>query len=530
MAFNLDKNLKENLKDISDKCGWGNYYTALGLPTGLCFGLAAMWGQAYLANDLKTFYKRLKVLTSSSLKGQFQGTSYDNLTDLIKAVCSYEKQLSKNHKSIEQLNYSDKNVYKLIISIRAFLDGLLAYHKGMYNLVSRDKRYFGQSVLKTSQLVISNTLTNVSKEKFSAQNPDISYQKNSTFIEIYNYPFIGNQKNYCRLLEPLIDGLRKYQLRCYIKINSTTHTIAFNSDLELYDSNNLGKNKIDSKNFCSIGQLVNGIFKAFKFSKESDKLSALNISAYISPKNKADQFSSFYNESDLKSSLTNTKNEIYNRLTKYINDIPWEDHKERAISTRNKLTTINVDDLYELIYEEALSPDNNLEYRKIIVESLTNIRITYTNKIIGDGNYYKKMLKNIFDRGYHKDTNLLYIACQSGHTEIIDLLLKEGSSDINKARNTGGSTPLYTACQNGHTEIVSLLLKNGADINKARNTGTTPLFIACQNGHIEIVSLLLKNGADINKTKNTGTTPLSIARQSGHTEIVNLLEKTQASL
>ncbi|QIV95749.1 hypothetical protein EDC55_12232 [Allofrancisella inopinata] len=59
-------NLIENIKDISEHCGWGDYYTALGLPKGLCFGMAAMWGQAYLSDDVATFHKRLQLLTSWS--------------------------------------------------------------------------------------------------------------------------------------------------------------------------------------------------------------------------------------------------------------------------------------------------------------------------------------------------------------------------------------------------------------------------------------------------------------------------------
>ncbi|APC91619.1 MULTISPECIES: hypothetical protein [Francisella] len=61
--------LKENIKEISDNCDWGKgYYDKLSLPSGLCFGLAYMWGQAALAKDQKTFYDRLEILTKDYSK------------------------------------------------------------------------------------------------------------------------------------------------------------------------------------------------------------------------------------------------------------------------------------------------------------------------------------------------------------------------------------------------------------------------------------------------------------------------------
>ena len=36
-----------------------------------------------------------------------------------------------------------------------------------------------------------------------------------------------------------------------------------------------------------------------------------------------------------------------------------------------------------------------------------------------------------------------------------------------------GASPLYTASQEGHSDVVDVLLKNGADINQANNVETT---------------------------------------------------------
>jgi ankyrin repeat protein len=76
-------------------------------------------------------------------------------------------------------------------------------------------------------------------------------------------------------------------------------------------------------------------------------------------------------------------------------------------------------------------------------------------------------------------------------------LLIEKSADVNKARNSNGTTPLYIAAQKGHLKVVRLLIEKSADVNKARNDGTTPLFIAAWFGHLEVLLLLIDKGADI---------------------------------
>ena len=82
----------------------------------------------------------------------------------------------------------------------------------------------------------------------------------------------------------------------------------------------------------------------------------------------------------------------------------------------------------------------------------------------------------------------------------------------------GGLSPLFTASEGGHSEIVDVLAKNGADINQPRNVGrgltygtlilyvlpltqngVSPLHIASQNGHSNTVNTLIRNEADINQ-------------------------------
>ena len=50
-----------------------------------------------------------------------------------------------------------------------------------------------------------------------------------------------------------------------------------------------------------------------------------------------------------------------------------------------------------------------------------------------------------------------------------------------------GTSPLMLASQSGHVEIVRLLLEAGSDRNLANSDGYTALMAACGNGHVEVV-------------------------------------------
>ncbi|QIV94441.1 ankyrin repeat domain-containing protein [Allofrancisella frigidaquae] len=497
--MNLYFNLYKNIKDISEDCHWGNYYTALGLPEGLCFGMAAMWGQAYLADDLKTFYKRLELLTSVTINKQFDGITYTRLTDLINAVHNYERQLPKRKLAGQVITNrigQEKEIYELVISIRAFLDGLLAYHQAKYTLVNGEGIDFNQNILKTSPFVINKELTVVSQGIFGDQGSNVTYQKVSPLIEIYNYPFIGDKWDYCGFLKPLVDKLAKYQFRAYIKVSSIDHMVAFSIKptssnhykLKLYDANNLYRNQVEAVTFTDVYGLVNnGIFEAFDFNVEQNSLLALNLSIYISPTIGVDKIDAYENACRIKfqKKLDKIKLEICNQLNKYISSyLKWKNHKKRAIYTRDKVRTIDINKLYNFIADEKHilrreenlnepteihfnnnmpSLENNLEksaYMRIIEVSLKKIKATYAGNIYDDRGYKEMLFKKICSKGYHCNTDFLYIACRNGHTEIVIELLRHPEIEVNKGTNTG-ATPLFIARYNGRQEISRAIVRAG---------------------------------------------------------------------
>ncbi len=131
--------------------------------------------------------------------------------------------------------------------------------------------------------------------------------------------------------------------------------------------------------------------------------------------------------------------------------------------------------------------------------------------------------------------NPLFIACKNGHEKIVDSLLKykyqiNEIKEIDKAQEKDGATLLITACQNGHNQVVDVLLKWRADFNKTLKNGATPMFIACENGFTKIVEALIRAGAEFDQELANGATPLFIATHYNQVEAVEALIKAGAEI
>jgi ankyrin repeat protein len=134
----------------------------------------------------------------------------------------------------------------------------------------------------------------------------------------------------------------------------------------------------------------------------------------------------------------------------------------------------------------------------------------------------------------------LHEAAREGHTDIVRLLLKKGSS-IN-ARSKSGATALLLAIENNHPEIVDVLLEGKADTSITLQTttsyhstfkvvaGDTPLHAAAKGGHANILKKLMI-GANIHALNSSNnTTALHNAAREGHADIVRLLLKNDSSI
>lgn len=146
--------------------------------------------------------------------------------------------------------------------------------------------------------------------------------------------------------------------------------------------------------------------------------------------------------------------------------------------------------------------------------------------------------------------NLLYIALSNGHLDIFNYLLKCSSkidtlscSEMHLAIRAGeiknvekileqergesehslnSRLAVYIACETGNSIILDMLLKAGFSFNTCFND-RSPLHIASTFKEPNLVEILLKAGADVNfKTKN-GDTPLDFAAAAGQFKIVKFL-------
>src|SRR6185436_10521568 len=85
------------------------------------------------------------------------------------------------------------------------------------------------------------------------------------------------------------------------------------------------------------------------------------------------------------------------------------------------------------------------------------------------------------------DNFAIQAACSNGHTETVEILLKDGRADP-KANN---SFALWMAAQNGYLQICQLLLQDMRVDLFAKTDDMTALEIAVENDQMEVSQLLL---------------------------------------
>jgi ankyrin repeat protein len=102
------------------------------------------------------------------------------------------------------------------------------------------------------------------------------------------------------------------------------------------------------------------------------------------------------------------------------------------------------------------------------------------------------MVMAFFDVEYNLGCTLLFAACYTGQTELVQLLLDIGKVDVNKA-SKGGRSPLFVACYKGHHEVVKILPAQEELRYPTKTKEGTPFIRAYTQHHHEIVKLLLRS-------------------------------------
>jgi hypothetical protein len=144
-----------------------------------------------------------------------------------------------------------------------------------------------------------------------------------------------------------------------------------------------------------------------------------------------------------------------------------------------------------------------------------------------------KELNALWSDRYGNKRTPLMVAAETGHSEIVSLLIKNGA-DPNVAPE-GGPSALLLASNGGHMAVVKVLVENRADVNAATDKGSTPLIAAAARGHADVVRFLLNHGANPKAKLRTafdpeGSTALVIAAEEGDKEIVDMILNADPSI
>ncbi|KAK6819477.1 hypothetical protein PG987_015960 [Apiospora arundinis] len=106
----------------------------------------------------------------------------------------------------------------------------------------------------------------------------------------------------------------------------------------------------------------------------------------------------------------------------------------------------------------------------------------------------------------------LYLACEAGNSEMVELLINEGKAKVN-VTDPFGKTALHATVDakdrlGERYKIARLLLEAGAEPNTSDRHKRTPLCTACARGHVELVKVLLDHKADPDRPGQGKRTPL----------------------
>lgn len=139
----------------------------------------------------------------------------------------------------------------------------------------------------------------------------------------------------------------------------------------------------------------------------------------------------------------------------------------------------------------------------------------------------KTLLSKQKQREYIHD---FHRAAKFGQFAVITELLHDSSLGLDAAETETGRTALHYAAESGHSDIVTLLLEHGADSNLGDSDGRTPISLATKARGPHAFLSLLRQGADIGAKDLEGYTMVHHAAKNGNVAaLIALKERLEIS-
>ena len=123
----------------------------------------------------------------------------------------------------------------------------------------------------------------------------------------------------------------------------------------------------------------------------------------------------------------------------------------------------------------------------------------------------------------------LHHAAEQGHTQLVDLLVRDGLAETD-SETRDGLTALHLAVRHGHYDTVTVFLRHMSPdaLNHQDQEGRTALHYATDtDSKARVAEVLVHAGGDAQRQDFGGLTPLDMARQAGSRAVLAVLERTQ---
>jgi ankyrin repeat protein/chitinase len=142
---------------------------------------------------------------------------------------------------------------------------------------------------------------------------------------------------------------------------------------------------------------------------------------------------------------------------------------------------------------------------------------------------FKDVAKQILQKAEQTPQIALLAAAYEGRNTELAQILQNPDLDLKDKHELFGVTALLVATECGNYEVIKALLKHGVDVNARGGGATSPaLHRATCHGDVKIVKLLLANNATIDLRDGEGKTAWACSVVKHQREISNLLRKAGA--